>query len=267
MGSNPTWPSIDLMIEDPFAGVFFGWYDESMETLSNNPEEATDKPQKLADELKAMIPQEKEMESSRIETILQQFGSEQHAMASVGGIEVIGLGNIEQMEALASAAKAALDRLQDQFGGQLEAAFPGLKIYFADGAIDTGGEALADENAIIMDASKAAMSVGDVEALLVEMGFLNPGDWTSKVSPDLSYGEITIVHEMGHMLEARAYGTEGVGFVSLSSETAVTKYGSKAPNEDYAEAFFYNAYGLDVGSDRKAILERDISSVTLAAAA
>ncbi len=238
-----------------------------METLSHNPEETTNKPQKLADELKAMIPQRQEMESGRIEAILQQFGSEQHNMASVGGIEIIGLGNKEQMEALAPAAKAALDRLQDRFGGRLEAAFPGLKIYFTDGAINTGGEALADENTIIMDASKAAMSVGDVETLLVEMGYLNPGDWTSKVSPDLSYGEITIVHEMGHMLEARAYGAEGVGFASLPSETAVTKYGSKAPNEDYAEAFFYDTYGLDVGSDRKTILERDISNVTLASAA
>ena len=188
-------------------------------------------------------------------------------MASVGGIEIIGLGNKEQMEALAPAAKAALDRLQDRFGGRLEAAFPGLKIYFTDGAINTGGEALADENTIIMDASKAAMSVGDVETLLVEMGYLNPGDWTSKVSPDLSYGEITIVHEMGHMLEAREYGAEGVGFASLPSETAVTKYDSKAPNEDYAEAFFYDTYGLDVGSDRKTILERDIGNVTLASAA
>jgi hypothetical protein len=238
-----------------------------METLSHNPEEATNKPQKLADELKAMIPQEQEMESGRIETILQQFGSEQHDIASVGGIEAIGLGNKEQMEALAPAAKAALDRLQGQFNGQLETAFPGLKIYFADGVIDGGGEAVAGENVIIMDASKAAMSVGDVEALLVDMGELEAGDWTSKVGPDLSYGEITIVHEMGHMLEARAYGEEGVGFASLPSETAVTKYGSKAPNEDYAEAFFYNAYGLDVGSDRKAILERDIGSVTLASAA
>jgi hypothetical protein len=238
-----------------------------METLSHNPEEATNKPQKLADELKAMLPQNQEIEPSRTESMLQEFGTEQHSMISLGSIEVVGLGNKEQMEALIPAAQAALDRLQGQFNGKLEAAFPGLKIYFADGAIDTGGEALADENVIIMDASKAAMSVGDVEALLVEMGFLNPGDWTSKVSPDISYGEITIVHEMGHMLEARAYGAEGVGFASLSSETAVTKYGSKAPNEDYAEAFFYDTYGLDVGADRKAILERDINSVGLAAAA
>lgn len=214
----------------------------------------------------AAIPKGQEMNSGRIETVLQQFGPEQHVMASVGGIEVIGLGNIEQTEVLVAAANAALARLQGRFGGRLGAAFPELKIYFADGVINTGSEALANENAIIIDASKAAMSVGDVEALLVEMDYLNPGDWTSKVGPDLSYGEITIVHEVGHILEAQAYGTEGVGFASLPLETAVTKYGSKAHNEDYAEAFFCDAYGIDVGSARKDILERDIRRMILASA-
>lgn len=234
-----------------------------MEDLSNQPESslADQKQQQLVTELEALLPQNQEAESSRVDSMLQQFGAEQHTLAQVGGIEVIGLGNKEQMKALAPAAQIALDRLQTRFGGQLEAAFPGLKIYFADGVIDGAGEALADENAVIMDASKAAMSVGEVEDLLVGMGELNTGDWTSKVGRDISYGEITIVHEMGHMLEARAHGEEGTAFADLSLDGAVTKYGSKANNEDYAEAFFYDTYGLEVSADRKAILDRDVSGL------
>jgi len=236
-----------------------------METLSPPPEVTPDDSsrQNLAAELKAMLPQEKSSEPGRVDAMLQQFGAEQHVLCSMGSIEVIGLGQPEQMEALALAAQSALDRLQAQFNGQLEVAFPGLKIFFADGVIEGGGEALANENAIIMDASKAMMSVGEVEDLLVEAGELNPGDWTTIVGREISYGEITIVHEMGHMLEARAHGEEGVAFAALPLDGAATKYGRKAHNEDYAEAFFQDAYGLGVDAERKAILDRDVSSVLL----
>lgn len=240
-----------------------------MEDLSQPQETFADSQERQAfnAELEALLPQNQEAAPARVDAMLQQFGAEQHSLVSVGDIEVIGLGNKEQMEALAPAAQIALDRLQARFGGQLEAAFPGLKIYFADGVIDGGGEALADENAVIMDASKAAMSVGEVEDLLVGMGELNVGDWTSKVGRDISYGEITIVHEMGHMLEARAHGEEGTAFADLSLDGAVTKYGGKAHNEDYAEAFFYDTYGLEVSTDRKAILDKDVSSLTPSLAA
>ncbi len=236
-----------------------------MEDLSQPPESATNKQQALTAELEALLPQNQEAAPARVDVMLQQFGAEQHSLASAGGIEVVGLGNKEQMEALAPAAQVALDRLQARFGDQLDAAFPGLKIYFADGVIDGGGEALADENAVIMDASKAAMSVGEAEDLLVGMGELNAGDWTSKVGRDISYGEITIVHEMGHMLEAQAHREEGVAFAALPLEGAATKYGSKAHNEDYAEAFFYDTYGLEVSADRKAILDRDVNNLIHAA--
>lgn len=240
-----------------------------MEDLSSQPESSLgdQKQQKLVAELKALLPQNQEAESSRVDSMLQQFGAEQYNLASAGDIEVIGLGSKEQMDALAPAAQVALDRLQARFGGQLEAVFPGLKIYFADDVIDGGGEALADENTVIMDASKAAMSVGEVEDLLVGMGELNAGDWTSKVGRDISYGEITIVHEMGHMLEARAHGEEGTAFANLSLDGAVTKYGSKAHNEDYAEAFFYDTYGLEVSADRKAILDKDVAGLAPASVA
>ena len=157
--------------------------------------------QDLASELADLLPASPEApEASRVDAMLQKFGAEQHSLVTVGGVEVVGLGNKEQLDKLAPAAQIALERLQARFGGRLDESFPGLKVYFADGVIDGGGEALAGENAVIMDASKAAMSVGDVEELLVGMSELNTGDWVDKVGGDISYGEITLVHEMGHMI-------------------------------------------------------------------
>ena len=70
---------------------------------------------------------------------------------------------------------------------------------------------------------------------------------------------------MGHMLEAQAHREDGVAFAALPLEGAATKYGSKAHNEDYAEAFFYDTYGLEVSADRKAILDRDVNNLIHAA--
>lgn len=218
--------------------------------------------QELASELADLLPVNPEApEASRVDAMLQKFGAEQHNLVSVGGIEVIGLGDKEQLDKLAPAAQVALERLQARFDGRLGESFPGLKVYFADGVIDGGGEALADENAIIMDASKAAMSVQDVEELLVGVGELNAGDWVGKVGGEISYGEITLVHEMGHMLEAKAHNQEGVAFAGLSLAEAPTKYGSKAHNEDYAESFFSDVYGIPLNSARKKILDADIEKV------
>lgn len=219
--------------------------------------------QDLASELADLLPVNPEApEVGRVGAMLQKFGAEQHSLVSVGGIEVVGLGNKEQLDKLAPATQVALERLQARFGGRLGESFPGLKVYFADGVIDGGGEALAGENAIIMDASKAAMSVQDVEELLVEMGELNMGDWVDKVGGDITYGEITLVHEMGHMLEAKAHNQEGAAFAGLSLAEAPTKYGSKAHNEDYAESFFSDVYGIPLDPARKAILDADISRVS-----
>jgi hypothetical protein len=204
---------------------------------------------------------------NRVDAMLQRFPEEQrHTLSSVGGVEVIGLGSLESVESLAPSAQTALGRLQTYMDGGLSEVFPDLKIYFADGVIDGGGEALAEENAVIIDAAKGKMSVAEAEDFLVGIGELDKDDWSKLAAEGVTYAEITIVHELGHILEARAHEQQGTAFAELSSDNAPTKYGRKAHNEDYAESFFYDVYGGRLESSRKTILQSDIQRIRQRAA-
>lgn len=233
---------------------------------------ATFSGRELADEL--LSQPERPMPSSRLDAVLQRFNSnERHSLLQVGtpesGIEFIGLGDIEMSEVLTASSHAATERLQRYFDGRLTEALPGLKVYFGDGLIEGGGEALADENAIIIDASKGKMTVAEAERFLVGIGSLHEGDWTKIVGPDVTYAEITIVHELGHILEAKAHGKEGVAFEHLSHDDAPTKYGREADhkegpnNEDYPESLVYDVYGAEIEPERRAILRDDVQRLSM----
>lgn len=235
-------------------------------------EDATFSGRRLADELVSAMP-ESQAKSNRLDAVLQRFGDgERHSLLRIGdpetGIEFVGLGKLEAVESLASSAQAAVEKLQQAFGGRLTEAFPGLKVYFGDGMISGGGEAFADENAIIIDATKGKMTVAEAEKFLVSIGSLDEGDWTKIVGPDVTYAEITVVHELGHLLEAKAHGAEGVAFEGLEHGTSPTKYGREADkkdglnNEDYPESLVYEVYGADIDEARRAILHSDIQRVS-----
>jgi hypothetical protein len=213
------------------------------------------------------------IQRSRLDAALQQLSDdEQHSLLRLGdpetGVEFVGLGNLKAVESLAPSAEAAVERLQRAFDGRLTEAFPGLKVYFGDGIIGGGSEAFADEDAIIIDATKGKMTVAEAESFLVSTGSLDKGDWTKIVGPEVTYAEITIVHELGHLLEAKAHGAEGVAFTGLGHADAPTKYGREADkkegpnNEDYPESLVYDVYGADIDETRKAILHDDIRRVS-----
>lgn len=226
----------------------------------------------LADKLMSTTP-ENQTQGSRLDVTLQRFSDdERHSLLLVGdpetGIEFVGLGSLEALESLAPSARAAVKRLQQAFGGRLTEAFPGLKVYFGDGIISGGGEAFADENAIIIDATKGKMTVAEAEKFLVSIGSLDEGDWTMIANPDSPSAEIQIVHEVGHLLEAKAHGAEGVAFEGLGHDTSPTKYGREADkkdgpnNEDYPESLVYEVYGAGIDEARRAILHSDIQRVS-----
>jgi hypothetical protein len=196
---------------------------------------------------------------TRIEALLERFPPDQrHRLAAAGAVEVIGLGERRTIVLAAPAARAALARLDTYFDRLLSRVLAGVAVYVADGVIDSGGEALADENAVIIDATKARMSVFAVEAHLVRLGDLNPGDWSRLVRPDTTYGEITIVHELGHVLEARAHGQEGTALADLPPADAPTLYGRKGPREAYPETFFYDVYGGRLNPAYQAVVRQDV---------
>jgi hypothetical protein len=102
----------------------------------------------------------------KVEQMLERFPPEsRHVVASVqgelGSVEVVMLGEPEPDAEIASIAERGLGRLQVVFGGKLADAMPGMKIYIADEVIEGGGEAIPQANAVILDAAKARMTVGE----------------------------------------------------------------------------------------------------------
>ncbi len=202
-----------------------------------------------------------------LQEVLVQIGEGESAVE----VRLCGEGNGEQ---LTEAAKIALSQLERTFGRPLNEIFPGLKIYFADGIIDGGGLALAEENAIILDTVKQSLTLEETEKVLVEKVLdedgklspkLRPGDWLSlSESPSTLGAQITIVHEVGHILDEKVNGNQqSVAFQGLNQAESPTLYGSFAAHEDYAESFTYLVCGQDLEEKRRQIIQSDI---TLAAA-
>ena len=186
--------------------------------------------------------------------VLVQIGEGESAVE----VRLCGEGNNEQ---LTEAAEIALSQLERTFGRPLNEIFPGLKIYFADDIIDGGGLALAEENAIILDTVKQSLTLEETEKKLVEDEILHPGDWSSLgESPSTLGAQITIVHEVGHILDEKVNGNQqSVAFQGLNQAESPTLYGSFAAHEDYAESFTYLVIGQDLDEKRRQIIQSDIT--------
>ena len=193
--------------------------------------------------------------------MMKQFPEHQRwPLGSFGNVQVILLGDQAAMQPLRHLTQAAFARIEDRFPG-LVSHFPGLTIYFADGVITSGGEALAAQNAIIIDTTKALMTLQHAENYLVELGILNPGDWTALADADTIQGELAVVHELGHILEATVHREEGVAFADLRRVDATTKYGQLKAKEDYAEAFVYEVYRGSLERSRSDLILTDIAQI------
>lgn len=186
--------------------------------------------------------------------VLVQIGEGESAVE----VRLCGEGNSEQ---LTEAARIALSQLERTFGHPLNEIFPGLKIYFADDIIDGGGLALAEENAIILDTVKQSLTIEETEKKLVEDEILHPGDWSSlSESPSTLGAQITIVHEVGHILDEKVNGNQqSVAFQGLNQAESPTLYGSFAAHEDYAESFTYLVSGQELDQKRRQIIQSDIT--------
>ncbi|MBI2798014.1 hypothetical protein HYX70_01780 [Candidatus Saccharibacteria bacterium] len=172
--------------------------------------------------------------------------------------EVILCGSEQAPPQLLEAVQNATSRLEAVFGTSLDKAMPGLKVYVADGVIEGGGLALGKQNAVIVDRQKGLLSVQDAETTTVELGFLNPGDWTrlSGESGASLVAETNLVHEVGHILDERVHGHSSTP--TFEGE-APTRYGDSAPQEDYAESFLYYAYGKKLAGNRSKVIADDIN--------
>lgn len=106
------------------------------------------------------------------------------------------------------------------------------------------------------------MTVNQAEIILGPLGYgiLDEQDWL-RVVDENAYkgativGETTLLHEFGHMLQAKT------GTKIPDTKHSPTKYGRTKEWEDYAESFLYFAYGKKMAGERSTIIARDVTTV------
>lgn len=173
-------------------------------------------------------------------------------------------GTPEEQRTVERATERAFKRLNDMFGGRFAEVAGGLHVQIGDGLTESGGETVHGENKIVFDRQKMLLSLADAEQFLPDV--LDPGDWTSVMSPEEaaqpgSCLEYNIIHEVGHLL-AQDEDDES-SYRRVSSSESPTKYGrqpdrfsDKKDHEAFAECFTYVAYGQPVSEVAQAAVDK-----------
>jgi hypothetical protein len=203
-----------------------------------------------------------QFEKDRLRQLLEKYPEEErHLVEQIGGMDVVACGQDltdEQLQSVRNGYEKATSRL----GDSAKNIFVGITIYL--GAMDDigGGQALARENAVILNTNKMGISVGEMEAMLSAKGEYRKGDQSTLVGNDYDASELGFVHELGHILEYRAHGDYDRGLTELNQAESPTEYGSRHPREDYAESWMYYIYGGHLDSSRSEIIEADLTALS-----
>ncbi len=151
---------------------------------------------------------------------------------------------VEVQDTISPECRTALDRaidsLESSLGDKFNEVCGGLTVRIGDNLVDGGGQANAEENLILLDRQKMAMTLQAAEDLLVAMGEFNPGERTAVLTEikDEPYSCLVyeLIHETGHLVDAKL---PGEAYGRISPELGLTKYGKKNSWEAFAEVFTY----------------------------
>ena len=138
--------------------------------------------------------------------------------------------------------------------------FQGLLIEIGDGLTDSGGEAFAQENRIVLDRRKMLNSLTEAETYLVSQGVLDQGDWTATMDKNSaerpgSCLEYNLVNELGHLI------TDPFEAEIPADTISPTRYGQTKPKESIAESFARLVFGLEVPAVTKDFIDERITSM------
>ena len=201
-------------------------------------------------------------ELSHVAQILKRYPADQQTVFNDEyGILCIYLGPGSIDPGVSESAHHAKQELQDKFGPRFGEVFRGLRIYYTNGEIETAGWTYSGANVILMDINKNSMTLSAAEQLLGPhmLNILDEGDWLkvadSHRGAKTITGEITLVHEFAHLLQAKTHTKFS------DTENAPTKYGRTKEWEDYAESFLYYCYDKPALGVRNAAIAQDIKKV------
>lgn len=179
----------------------------------------------------------------------------------VTSIDRLELSGFDEPGSL-QAAQFALDKIGEKLTPEQLEKLAGVVISVGDDLTDSGGRADAENNRVVLDKAKNQLSISVAEALLVEQGFLNPGDWTKTMAEDSvssKWSTLTyqLIHELGHIVDGRSVGDK---YMRLDRSLSPTKYGSEDASEAFAEAFAHYVLGAPTGEAVKDVLDKTIAS-------
>lgn len=142
----------------------------------------------------------------------------------------------ESQPELLGALDFTLDKLKKRMGERADELLADVTVKIGSGLVEGGGQAVAEENLVLLDLEKMRMTLQASEDFLVQEGYFKPGERT-RILPDhkdepWSTMIYELTHELGHIVGERT----GVEFDKSFSPT---KYGQSSPHEAFAEAFTY----------------------------
>lgn len=146
-----------------------------------------------------------------------------------------------------------LEKLTHRLGNRANQLIGNVTVKIGPGLVDGGGQAITEENLVLLDYEKMKMTLQESEDFLVREGWFETGERT-RVLPDIKYVPWSTVvyeltHELGHIAGSRAG-------VDVDSELSPTKYGRRARHEAFAEAFTYWVFEAGQNLGTAQVVER-----------
>lgn len=160
-------------------------------------------------------------------------------------------GEIVDEEALNKALNFGIEQVRTKIGSKFSEVISGVEVQVGNNITESGGETDEKQKIIKIDTKKSSMSLRDVEDLLVPQGYYDTGNLTELV-PSIadqaySYSSYNIVHELGHIVGGK-----------LPVELSPTRYGRRATNEAFAEAFTYWVYNKPIDPEAETIIRKKL---------
>lgn len=142
----------------------------------------------------------------------------------------------------------AFSKMQNKLGDKLFSICDGLEVHIGNNlGIQGGGLAFSKDKKILLEATKNALSLSEVDAVISQDGFIKPGEWARVLSDEKDYPwsslAYQLIHEVGHVIEGQQMGEDHSAFDPSLSPTT---YGQRASNEAFAEAFTYWVLGQSI---------------------
>lgn len=143
--------------------------------------------------------------------------------------------------------------------------FSGLHVVIGEDLAGGGGEAIVEENRIVLNGRKMLISLNDMRRVSGSYSENELVDFPDPDSP-ASALQYTLVHEVGHILDW--YTESGQPYHRIPAEESPTSYGrttdqwhtDSKDHEAFAEGFAHAVYGVPISEAMAGVVKRTVEA-------